>query len=126
MLRVPQALPTGMGAQERGSSEQAEASLACGEPRAETETAVEVGSHEARRRAGARSGSRMGIRRMTKVETFGTALAVCESICFAEARETRSLAIPRQSVTVGGDLRAGEKETPPVGEGANPWWDLCA
>jgi len=33
-------------------------------------------------------------------------------LCFPEAREARSLAIPRQSVTVGGHLRAGEKKTP--------------
>lgn len=33
-------------------------------------------------------------------------------LCFQEATKSRLVAIPRQSVTVGGYLRAGEKETP--------------
>src|SRR5688572_24499837 len=44
-----------------------------------------------------------------------------------EASESQSFAIPRQSVTVGGYLRAGEKETPRRSEAHNnPWRDLCA
>lgn len=44
-----------------------------------------------------------------------------------EASELRSVAIPRQSVTVGGYLRAGEKETPRRSEAhKHPCWDLCA
>lgn len=39
----------------------------------------------------------------------------------SEASESRSFAIPRQSVTVGGYLRAGETKTPRRGfRGANP------
>lgn len=38
----------------------------------------------------------------------------------SEASESRSFAIPRQSVTVGGYLRAGEKETPRRSEARNP------
>lgn len=46
---------------------------------------------------------------------------------FPEANEPRSFAIPRQSVTVAGHLRASEKETPRTGvEAQFLWWELCA
>lgn len=45
---------------------------------------------------------------------------------FREVNESCSFAIPRQSVTVGGYLRAGEKETPRECEAQILVWDLCA
>ena len=49
-----------------------------------------------------------------------------KEFCFPEADETCSFAIPRQSVTVGGHLRAGEKETPRECRAQILVWDLCA
>lgn len=45
---------------------------------------------------------------------------------FAEAISRNGTAIPRQPVTVGGYLRASEKNAPEDQGANNPWPDLCA